>query len=402
MDGSLPVPRQSAPLRLLHVVPTYYPAVRYGGPIRSVHALATAQVARGHRVEVCTTSVDGPDDLDFPCGEAILRDGVAVRYFPVSGPRRLYRSPPMSDFFRERMSGFDAVHLHSVFLWPTYAAARAAARARVPYVMAPRGMLVDTLIRSRSRWLKRAWIELVERRSLAGAAAIHVTSAFEGAQLRALGLDLAPLRCIRNGVEIPAAPLPLAATPHAALPRPYALFLGRLSWRKGLRRLIEAWPRVQDLDLVIAGNDEDGCTDTLRAMAVAQGIAGRVHLIGPVSDAHKWAVYESASLFVLPSFSENFGNVVAEAMAMGCPVIVSPQVGLADLVHEAQAGSVVDCEPASLAAAVNALQALAPAARAALGANGQRAVRECLSWDAIAAETEGLYAEAAASWAPRG
>src|SRR5689334_8622158 len=133
-------------MKILHVVPSYFPAVRYGGPIHSVHGLCKALAARGHEVEVFTTNVDGPVDTDVPLAAPVAMDGVKVWYFPAPALRRLYWSPAMAKALRERISSFDVAHLHSVFLWPTWAAARIARRGNVPYVLAPRGMLVRELI----------------------------------------------------------------------------------------------------------------------------------------------------------------------------------------------------------------------------------------------------------------
>jgi len=124
-------------VRILHVVPTYLPAWRHGGPILAVHGLAKALVARGHEVTVFTTDIHGAGRLDVPLATPVGIDGVTVWYFPVATPRRLYRSPAMGVALGRRMLATDLVHLHSVFLWPTYAAARAAERAGVPYLLAP-------------------------------------------------------------------------------------------------------------------------------------------------------------------------------------------------------------------------------------------------------------------------
>ena len=147
-------------MRILHVVPSYYPAVRYGGPIRSVHALATANANRGHEVHVYTTNVDGPNNSDVPLGQPVECDGVCVWYFPTNMGRRLYRSIAMGRALRSNLKDFDIVHLHSVFLWPTCAAARVARDVHVPYIVAPRGMLVRKLIRRKSSLAKRAWVAL--------------------------------------------------------------------------------------------------------------------------------------------------------------------------------------------------------------------------------------------------
>ena len=383
-------------MRLLHVVPSYYPAVRYGGPIRSVHGLCRALVRRGHEVHVYTTNVDGPGVSAVPTDRPVDMDGVQVHYFEVHSPRRLYRSPAMRRRLRATVGGFDAVHLHSVFLWPTWAAARAARRAGVPYVLSPRGMLVSRLIRSKSRWLKTAWIRLIERRTLAQAAAIHVTAQIEEDELRMLGLlRLPPVRAVPNGLDVPPLLLPRGAGPYADLARgrPYALFLSRLNWKKALDRLLAAWRRVPSLDLVVAGPDEDGYRAELEALVRAFGLSDRVHFIGEVSDENKWALYHDAVLFVLPSYSENFGNVVIEAMSMGCPVIVTPEVGAAAAVAEAGAGLVTPNEPAILAQAVNDLAGDAKR-RLEMGARGIAAVRSGFSWDAIATSMDDLYADA--------
>ncbi len=116
-------------MKILHVVPSYFPAVRYGGPIYSVHGLAAAQAALGHEVEVFTTNADGAGVSDVPLGVPVDLDGVAITYFQVGWPRRLYRAPSLGKAARRRIATFDVVHTHSVFLWPTLVAARAARRA---------------------------------------------------------------------------------------------------------------------------------------------------------------------------------------------------------------------------------------------------------------------------------
>ena len=190
-------------MKILHVVPTYYPAVRYGGPIRSVHGLASALAAQGHDVHVYTTNADGKGVLPVPLDRPVRLDGVNVWYFATSIGRRIYRSPEMRQALALNIANFDIVHLHSVFLWPTSAAAQAARRARVPYVLSPRGMLVGDLIRRKSSLAKRAWITLFERRNIEQAAAIHLTSEIEASELRALGFRCKRLAVVPNGIELP-------------------------------------------------------------------------------------------------------------------------------------------------------------------------------------------------------
>jgi glycosyltransferase involved in cell wall biosynthesis len=364
--------------------------VRYGGPIRSVHALCAALVRRGHQVSVYTTNIDGDDDLDVPLGTPVEMDGVLVHYFPVGAIRRLCWSPALARQLRRTVKNFDLIHLHSVFLWPTYSAARAAHRARVPYIVSPRGMLVRDVIRAKSRFVKSAWIELIERRSLFQAARVHVTAEIEEVEARALGLRLPETFCVPNGVSWPVRHSTLVSGPFADIPRPYALFLSRVNRKKGLDRLIRAWKWVPQLALIVAGNDDEGILPELKALARSEGVADRLTFLGPVSDEHKWALYENAEMFVLPSYSENFGNVVAEAMAMACPVVITPDVGLAKLVREVGCGIITPGEPRILAQAITDLQKN-DLQRRRLGALGRQAAIERLSWAGVASQMEAEY-----------
>src|SRR3984893_3128579 len=366
-------------LRILQVIPSYYPAVRYGGPIRSVHALCASLVRRGHHVSVYTTNVDGNDDSDVPLGRPVDMDGVLVHYFPVPVLRRLYWCPALARQLRRSVADFDIVHLHSVFLWPTYIAARISHRARVPYLVSRRRSLVGDLIRRKSRLVKTAWIYLVERRSLANAARLHVTAEIEGHEAKALGLKLPEIFCVPNGVGWPSRHLSLAAGPFGNMRKPYALFLSRVNRKKGLDRLLACWKWVPHLALIIAGNDEEDYLPELKALAQSGGVADRLNFIGSVSDEHKWALYENAEMFILPSYSENFGNVVAEAMAMACPVVITPEVGLAKLVREVGCGIITPAEPRVLAQAITELQQN-ELQRKRLGALGRQAAIERLSW----------------------
>jgi len=377
-------------LRILHVVPTYLPARRYGGPIESVHGLCRALARRGHEVAVATTNVDGPGDTDVPLATPVDRDGVLVHYFPSRRLRRLYYSPPLREFLVRSMPGWDLVHTHSVFLWPTTAAARLARKSGKPYVVSPRGMLVESLITRRSTLAKRAWIALFERRNLREAAAVHVTSELERRDLLALGLETRRFVEVPNGFDPPAPPDP-ATDAHAELPERYALFLGRLTWKKGLEALVESLAEAPGIDLVIAGNDEEGLRPRLEALAARLGVAGRVRFEGYVEGARKQLLLERAAFLVLPSLSENFGNVVIEAMAAGTPVVVSPEVGAAHAVQAARAGLVAPAEPRALALALATL-AGDERLRAEMGANA-RAAASAFTWESVARRMEAAYRE---------
>ena len=373
-------------MRVLHVVPTYLPAVRYGGPIHSVHGLCAALAARGHEVHVFTTNVDGPGDSPVPLGRPVEMDGVHVWYFQSRWLRRLYWAPGMARALRREVQGFDLVHLHSVFLWPTWAAARLATVARVPYILSPRGMLVEALVRSRSRLAKTAWMALIERANVRRAAAIHVTSSIEGEELKRFDLRL-PSRIVvvPNGVAI--APPVEIAKPAA---EPYVLMLGRISWKKRIDLALEALAGVEGIRLVVAGGDDEGLTASLRDRAAALGVSARVEFVGPLHGDRKRQALGGALALLMPSFSENFGNSVLEAMAEGIPAIVVPQVGAAEIVRSSGGGLVVEPNAPAIGNAIRVLRD-DPPLRARMGERAMAEVGSRYSWHAVAEQMENEY-----------
>ena len=385
-------------MRILHVVPSYLPAVRYGGPIASVHGLCKALAARGHDVEVYTTNVDGLRTSDVPLGVPVNLDGVKVWYFPVPILRRLYWCPRMTTALWQRVASFDVVHTHSIFLWPTWAAARIARHRRIPYVLAPRGMLVQDLIQKKSRWVKRFWIALIERKNLANAALIHFTSRIEAEEAATLGVSIRKSCIVPNGLDMPSIDggyddiLSVSAT---AGEKPFLLFVGRINWKKGLDRLIAALPGVPDCHLVVAGNDEERYQPELETLAVKTGVRERISFVGPIYGEDKAALFRRALMLVLPSYSENFGNVVLEAMAAGCPVAVTPEVGAADIVRESGAGEVLDGDPAKLAAGICTLLS-DPVALKRRGEKGREFVARRYTWEAVCLQMEAAYRQALA------
>lgn len=367
------------------MVPTYLPAIRYGGPIYSVHGLCKSLASAGHDVTVFTTNVDGEGDSDVPLATPVLLDGVKVWYFPSRWGRRLYWSPPMWRALKQSVAAFDVVHLHSVFLWPTWAAARLAHRFNVPYVIAPRGMLVKDLIRKKSRAIKSAWICLIEKRNIERSALMHFTATIESREFEQFSFKFARECIVPNGVDFTDANVIGEAAydiRQAIEGGAYILFLGRLNWKKGLDRLIAAMPHIEGHRLIIAGNDEEGYLDTIHSLLLEYGVTDKITLLPRfVSGADKAALYKNASLFALTSYSENFGNTVTEAMAFGCPAIVTREVGAADLVEASGCGAVTDEN--RLAATLKSLLG-DPDKLREQGLAGKTWVEDNLSWKSVA------------------
>ena len=380
-------------MRILHVVPTYYPAVRYGGPIFAVHGLCRALAALGHELHVFTTNIDGPGITATPVATPVDLDGVQIRYFPCPLVRRLYWSPALGQALRHDIGKFDLVHLHTVFLWPTWAAACAARNVGIPYVLSPRGMLVKDLIARRSRLAKSVWIRLIERANVEQATALHLTSQLEAAKLPRFGWRLPRLAVIPNATDEPLSSNDKIAPDVEAITReqPLVLFLGRLSWKKGLDRLFQAFAHTESGTLAVVGTDDENFAPQLVKLAADLQIADRVRILPrTVIGSEKERLFAAARLFVLPSYSENFGNTVLEAMRRGVPVVVTPEVGAAEIVLTSGAGLVVTGDPEPLSSAIRLLTGDLVLAHS-MGEAGRRHAAAHFTWDQVAAQMENLY-----------
>jgi len=190
---------------------------------------------------------------------------------------------------------------------------------------------------------------------------------------------------VPHGLDLPeGAPRPGPPDPPPGR-RARILFLGRISWEKGLDRLIPAMRHVPAVELVVAGNDEADWTARLTELARAEEVLDRVTFTGPVDENAKRELLAGSALLVLPSYSENFGMAAAEAMAAQRPAVVTPEVGLADIVRESGSGIVVDGAPDRLGPAIDRLLR-DPEGLRAMGRNGRRTVEQRLTWDRVAGE----------------
>lgn len=333
--------------------------------------------------------------MQVPLGVPVEIDGVRVWYFRSKSFRRLYYSSPMKKALLDRIKEFDLLHLHSTFLWPTWAAARAAHQFHIPYLITPRGTLVKELIRRKNRWLKSAWILLIEKQNLRHAAAIHFTSKLEEVKAKQLGLSFPNEFVVANGID---ENILDEFKKEDVSPRiqdlfkkkPLLLFLGRVNWEKGLDRLVSALPLVPEVHLVIAGNDEENYQSVLEKLAERNHVRNRISFTGTVQGADKAALLKNAAALILPSYSENFGIVVLEAMAACCPVVVTPEVGLAEVVRETGAGLVVEGEPKVMGKSIRTLLSNSETLTR-MGKIGRQTLSNRFTWDTIARQMASVY-----------
>lgn len=276
------------------------------------------------------------------------------------------------------------LHSHGLWLMPNLYPGRAAQRYGVSLVVSPRGMLGEAALAFSAR-RKRLFWALAQRRALEAAACFHATAETEVEEIRRAGLT-APIAVIPNGIDIP----DVAAVPGART----VLHLGRLHPKKGIDRLVAAWARVANRHpewrLRIVGPSEIGCREALERQVQDLG-APRVDFEGALFGADKLAAYCAAGLFVLPTLNENFGMVVAEALAAGVPAICTKGAPWAGLETE-RCGWWTDHGPEPMAAALDTALGLADAERAAMGARGRAWMARDFGWDGIAERMAQVYA----------
>jgi glycosyltransferase involved in cell wall biosynthesis len=338
-------------MKILHVISGIDPSA--GGTATALLSLAPAQARAGLEVSVAAT-------FEKPANEAadlLQSQGVKVTHIgPVNWP--LGRHPTLVPKLHELISETDLVHTHGMWEEIQHQAAVLARELYVPYVMSPHGML-DPWSMSQSRIKKQLYMAARMRRNLNAASAIHFTTPTERDLVMPMGLA-APAIVEPNGVDISEFDrLPPRGSFRAKFPqlgnRPIVLFLGRLHYKKGFDLLIPAFAEMKDPNamLVIAGPDADNYRDQIQKMIDRHSLAGRVLFTGMLRGAQRIEAFVDADIFALPSYQENFGIAVVEALAAGCPVIISDQVNIWQTVKEANVGGVVPTQVEPLAAELN-------------------------------------------------
>ena len=368
-------------MRVSHIVPSL--DSRYGGPSRSARALANHLAAAGETVELLTTADDGRPVAPQP------GDVADIRTFPCVTPQWLTRSPALSRHLEA--APVDCIHHHSLWLLTLRYAHAAARRHGVPLVISPRGMMSGWAYQHR-RWRKVLAELFVHPGAFTDTAGWHATSPEEAEDIRRLGFKQ-PVCISPNGVDLPSADELAAARSvwnelcPATCTRPVALFYSRFHRKKRVRELVDLWlsaPRGDWL-LLIAGVPEDYTAAEVDGWLTTANARGKIAVFDGAGRPPPYAV---ASLFVLPSHSENFGLVIAEALAAGVPALVTDTTPWKEL---ATTGSGWCVPWEQFGAALAAALATAPAELSAMGARGRSWVARDFSWHRAAALLRNFY-----------
>lgn len=371
-------------MHIVHVAESMH--VRTGGPARSVSQLAEATVRSG-RGTAEIISPETPQD-----GARAEVDPLTVVHYVPTPSLTLSCGLRIFAALRRAVERSDAlIHMHLMWRGHFVAAAHYARKSGRPYLVSPRGTLEPWCLEYRGG-RKRLFWSLVERKRLLGAAALHATSAMEAENLQKL-VPGRPIAVIPNGLTLPA----LAPRP-APGPTRTALFLSRIHPKKGLPLLIEAWGQVRPANwrLLVVGPDELDHANHCRDLARRLGVEAAIEFRDSVSGQAKWDLYRAADLFVLPTLSENFGIVVAEALASETPVLTTTAAPWEEL-HSRRCGFWTAPTVDGIAAALKQATALAPPDLQAMGVRGRKLVLEKYSLDATIVEMLAVY-----EWAMRG
>jgi len=386
-------------MKVLQIVPSI--SLIYGGPSQMVLGLAPALVNAGAEVTVITTNSNGDfgqEPLDVPLNQPILQDGYKIIYFPCALFRRYKFSWDLYKWLNSNVRNFDIVHIHALFSPVSSIAARICRYHQVPYILRPLGTLDPADLRKK-KLLKKLYIALLERHNIADAAAIHFTSKQEAKISQRFGVttqDLViPLGVVPTISSLTSRELTLSEW-NIPQDKPLLVFMSRIEPKKGLDLLIPALDQLFaqgiDFHFILAGSNPQDPIYEAKIRDKIQNSHWRSHttITGFVRGEVKAHLLQAADLFILPSYYENFGIAVAEAMVAGTPVIISDQVHIYLQVQDSQSGWVVKNDVSEIAESIK--QALKnPPELQRRGLNAKNYALQHFSWDAIAQQTIRAY-----------
>lgn len=343
-------------MKILQVVPAYFPAISIGGPIFSSLALGR-MLSRHHTVHVLTTQLG----LAFDDARKVIYDSMGRSS---CGGRLLYKkyygypnftfSPGTAVWLQNEITNYDMAILHGVWNFPVLAAAHVCQQHRVPYVVFPHGTLLPERVEMRSALLKGLMLRVFAQRMLEQAARVAYTSRYEVRKTQQIvGSKPTPF-LIPNIVES----AEFRELPERGLFRRkhqisdstrVLVHYGRIARVKGIELTLKSLAALrgagEDVVLLIVGGDFDGYQQTVRATVDELGLSNAVVFTGLLGREDARSALVDSDIFVLPSYSENFAMAAVEAMLCRLPVVVSDNVGIADELAEADVGVAVTLDP---------------------------------------------------------
>lgn len=345
-------------MNILHITPSYKPAYIYGGTTVSISRLCEAQAYylnnlserntnSKNKVTVYTTTANGKEELDIETNKPILVDNVEVWYFNRQTKDHTHFSIKLLQKVFKTVQNFDAIHVHS--WWNTVAifSVLICILKGVKVIVAPRGMLGEYTLQSQKKSLKSIFHKFIGKRLLKKSY-LHLTAQIEREEVNYIKDNHAFV--LPNLLSIPSNQNKIVKTEIQDKKDSTIfklVFMSRIHHKKGIEILIEAIAQFNNqnnnpkinLQLDLIGKSESReYQNSLQKLIIQNNLEDKVKWVGWLEGNQKFEYLENSDLFVLPSFNENFANVVIECLSTGTPVLVSDRVGLADYVKEKDLG----------------------------------------------------------------
>jgi glycosyltransferase involved in cell wall biosynthesis len=391
-------------MKVLHVIPSLSPAL--GGPPQVALNLVHELRQTGIDAEIVTTNHNGDRPLDVPLNQRVHYDpdhngrGVPVWFLPHSRPalKEFIFSAALTRWLWQHVGDYDVLDNHYLFSYAPTCAGAIARFKKVPYTVRTMGQLTPWAL-AQSKAKKQLYTALIERHNLNAAHGIHCTTTAEAEDVQ------------RFGIQTPALTLPLGVEPiqpntdarkrlrlkyGVEQNTPVILFLSRLHYKKRPDLLLRSLSHLKQSGIhfhgIMAGSGQAEYVQQLQELAVSLDLAQHITFTGLVVDRAKDELLQGSDLFVLPSFSENFGIAVAEALSAGLPVVITPGIQIATEIAAADAGLVVPGEVKPLADAIAQILG-SPQLRHKLSQNGRKLAASRYNWSKISQDLALAYQE---------
>lgn len=381
-------------MMIVHSVPSL--GISGGGPPRSVSQLCNAACLNSNeKIGIITAKFpnDPLVELDSHIELTVL-EGKSHRFFDRLKHAGFDRKLDLV----AKTKSVSLIHQHGIWLRSSHEIIDRSSKLGLPCVVAPRGMLELWALKN-SKWKKKVAWALYQKRDLQKATAFHATALSEAESIRRLGFKQ-PIAVIPNGIVLPytaeigereGEDSPKLQSP-SSKPIKTALFLSRINPKKGLPMLLNSWKRIapEGWRLMIAGNDDANHLPIVEAKIREHGLQDQVEIAGPLFGEAKERAYLSSDLFVLPSYSENFGIVVAEALGYGVPVLTTTGCPWREL-ETRNCGWWVEPTPAGIEAGLIKALGTSHEELLAMGSRGRALVEQKYQWPGIAVRMAGFY-----------
>jgi glycosyltransferase involved in cell wall biosynthesis len=333
-------------LKILIVVPTYYPAFQFGGPIFQIHYLAKNLIKNKILVTVCTTDKGNKTSVNSKIKKTV--EGVEVFYFRRLFPK-FYFSISMISFLLRNINKYELVHIHSIFNFPSAVSLIFSALFKKKIILSPRGILDEDLIKSKNAILKKFWLYLFKYILSRKVEVIHATTELEKKKIK-FYFKNSNIKVIPNGFDLNSF---LKKNLKNNLNKKYnkyfkkktnLLYLGRVEKKKNIDLILKSISKAKlpNFTFNVVGSGDEKYLKYLCNLCCKLNLNENVNFIDHLDNVSKIYFYQNSSHLLLPSKSENFANVVLESIFFGKSVLISEEVGLKDFVKKNNFGIICD------------------------------------------------------------